>query len=108
MIFAKLELLIVHSTNKNRTTALADIIFPTSTFSEKNGTMVNFQGRIQRIRPAVATLDLDRSLDGMSMSRLDKFGTEFDRWEPKQKNRCTGKLENNSINCVANGNENKI
>ena len=44
----KLDLLIVHATNENRTTALADIVFPASTFAEKNGTFVNFQGRVQR------------------------------------------------------------
>jgi NADH-quinone oxidoreductase subunit G len=84
-IFSKLELLIVHATNKNKTTAIADIVFPASTFAEKNGTMVNFRGRIQRIRPAVATFDLDRSLDGMSLSRWDKFGSEFDRWNQSKK-----------------------
>lgn len=76
----KLDLLIVHSANENKTTALADILFPASTFAEKNGTFVNFQGRVQRIHPAVATEDLDRALDGMEMSRWDKFGTKFDRW----------------------------
>jgi len=79
-IFAKLDLLIVHATNFNKTTVLADIVFPASTYAEKNGTFVNFSGRVQRIRPAVATLDVDRALEGMSMSRWDKFGTKFDRW----------------------------
>jgi NADH dehydrogenase/NADH:ubiquinone oxidoreductase subunit G len=50
-----------------------------------NGTMVNFQGNVQRIRPAVATAEMDRSLEGMSLSRLDKFGTEFDRWNRNKK-----------------------
>ena len=84
-ILLKLDLLIVHATNKNKTTELADIVFPASTFAEKNGTMVNFQGRVQRIKPAISTADMDRSLDGMSMSRLDKFGTEYDRWNKNNK-----------------------
>lgn len=79
-VFAKLDLLIAHATNFNKTTVLADIVFPASTYAEKNGTFVNFSGRVQRIRPAVATLDVDRALEGMSMSRWDKFGTKFDRW----------------------------
>jgi len=79
-IFAKLDLLVVHSTNYNKTTALADIVFPAATTAEKNGTFVNFIGYVQRIRPAVSTIDVDRALDGMEMSRLDKFGTSFDRW----------------------------
>lgn len=79
-IIENLDLLIVHATNKNETAELADILFPAATYAEKHGTFVNFQGRIQRIRPAVATVELDRALDGMSMSRWDKFGTPFDRW----------------------------
>ena len=84
-ILSSLELLIVHSTNKNSTTELADIVFPVSTFAEKNGTMINFEGVIQRIRPAVATIEQDRALDGMSMSRLDKFGTKYDKWASGKK-----------------------
>ncbi len=84
-ILSKLDLLIIHSTNFNKTTALADIVFPVSTYAEKNGTFVNFQGIIQRIKPAVSTIEIDRSMDGLSMSRLDKFGTEFDRWNRNTK-----------------------
>lgn len=79
-VLSKLDLLIIHTTNLNKSTALADIIFPAAAYAEKNGTFINFQGRIQRIRPAVSTIDVDRALEGMSMSRLDKFGTKFDRW----------------------------
>lgn len=76
----KLDLLIVSSSNKNKTTELADILFGASTYAEKHGTFVNFQGRIQRIHPAVATVEMDRALDMMNMSRWDKFGTKYDRW----------------------------
>ncbi len=79
-LFAKLDLLIVHASNYNKTTQFAEVVFPAATFAEKNGTLVNFNGVIQRIRPAVATVELDRALDGMSMSRLDKFGTKYDKW----------------------------
>lgn len=78
--FGKLDLLIVNATNQNRTTALADVLFGASTYAEKHGTFVNLEGRVQRIRPAVATEEMDRALDGMNMSRWDKFGTKFDRW----------------------------
>src|ERR1035437_3929487 len=79
-ILSKLDLLIVHSTNFNKTTDLADYVFPASTYTAKNGVFVNFQGRAQRIRPAASTIEQDRSLDGMTLSRLDKFGTQFDSW----------------------------
>ena len=79
-VLSKLDLFVVCSTNFDKTAALADIVFPSATYAEKNGTMANFQGMIQRLKPAVATVELDRSMDGMSQSRLDKFGTKFDRW----------------------------
>jgi NADH-quinone oxidoreductase subunit G len=82
---AGLDLLIVHASNQNRSTNFADIIFPTATFAEKNGTFVNVSGMIQRIRPAVSVKELDRALDGMSMSRLDKFGTKYDSWASGKK-----------------------
>ncbi|HED36907.1 MAG TPA: 2Fe-2S iron-sulfur cluster binding domain-containing protein, partial [Ignavibacteria bacterium] len=95
-LLSKLDLLIVHSTNFNKTTALADYLFPAATYAEKNGTFVNFQGRIQRLRPAVATVEIDRALDGLAMSRLDKFGTQFDRWARGNKRdaRSTWKIIN--------------
>src|SRR3972149_4266538 len=40
-VLAKLDLLIVHATNFNKTASLADIVFPASTYAEKNGTLVN-------------------------------------------------------------------
>jgi NADH-quinone oxidoreductase subunit G len=93
-VLAKLNLFIVHSTNFNRTTELADLVFPAATYAEKNGPMVNYQGRVQRLMPAVSTVEMDRSLEGMSMSRLDKFGTRFDRWAKGNKHdaRSTWKI----------------
>lgn len=77
---SKLDILIVHAWNENETTLIADVVLPSSTYAEKHGTFTNFQGRVQRIRPAVATVDQDRALDGFAMSRLDKFGAHNDRW----------------------------
>lgn len=79
-ILSKLNLLIVNSTNFNSTTNLADIVFPASTYAEKFGTWINSQGIIQKIKAAVTTFESDRILDGMELSRLDKFGTDFDKW----------------------------
>jgi NADH-quinone oxidoreductase subunit G len=84
-LLGKLDLFIYHSTNFNETAKSAHILFPSAAYAEKNGTVINFDGRIQRLRPAVATEELDRSFDGMSQSRLDKFGTKFDRWAQGQK-----------------------
>ncbi len=79
-LLSKLNLLIVHASNFNKTAQLAHVVFPASTYAEKHGTFVNFQNRIQRIKPAVATEEMDRTLDGMSQSRWDKFGSKYDRW----------------------------
>ncbi len=79
-VLSKLNLLIVNASNFTPTAKAAHFLFPASTYAEKNGTMVNFQNRVQRIRPAVSTVEMDRALDGMSMSRWDKFGSKFDRW----------------------------
>lgn len=84
----KLEFLVVMCSFENETTRAADIVLPSSTFAEKNGTFTNFQGRVQRIRPSVATFDQDRALDGFAMSRLDKFGSPFDRWSKSTKRDC--------------------
>jgi NADH-quinone oxidoreductase subunit G len=77
---SRLQFLVVNSPSENETTQLADVVLPSSSYAEKNGTFTNFQGRVQRIRPSVATLEQDRALDGFAMSRLDKFGSAFDRW----------------------------
>ena len=77
---SNLELLIVHSSIKNETTAKADIVLSSSTYAEKNGTITNFQGRVQRIKPAVAMLEQERAIDGMTMSRWDKFAAANDKW----------------------------
>jgi NADH-quinone oxidoreductase subunit G len=79
-VLTRLEFLVVHSSTENETTRLADVVLPSATFAERHGTFTNFQGRVQRIRPSVATLEVDRALEGFAMSRLDKFGSSFDRW----------------------------
>lgn len=76
----RLDVLILHAVNFNKLTKYATVVFPAASPAEKNGVWVNFEGIAQRIRPAVTTQEMDRSLDGLSLSRLDKFGTTFDRW----------------------------
>jgi NADH-quinone oxidoreductase subunit G len=56
------------------------VVMPVSTYAEINGTFVNFQNRVQRIRPAAASLEQERLPGEFSMSRLDKFGAHNDRW----------------------------
>lgn len=79
-ILNNVQVLIVHSSLYNATTARADVVIAASTFAEKHGTMTNFEGIVQRIRPAVTTTETDRALDGFEMSRWDKFAAPNDRW----------------------------
>ena len=67
-------------TFKNRFTQSANIIFPLSSYAEINGTYVNFQNRIQRLKPAVVTLEQERLIGDFQMSRWDKMGAHNDRW----------------------------
>jgi NADH-quinone oxidoreductase subunit G len=79
-VLKNLEMLIVHSSVRNETTAKADIVLSASTFAEKHGTITNFNGRVQCIRPAVAMIEQERAKDGMAMSRWDKFAAQNDSW----------------------------
>ncbi len=87
-VLANLQVLIVHAHERNETTEIADIVLSNSTHAEKQGTFVNFQGMLQRINPAVATLERERALDGLSMSRWDKFAAPNDRWGKGPRRDC--------------------
>jgi NADH-quinone oxidoreductase subunit G len=79
-IIKKLNVSIQHLNTKNKSSKDALVIFPESTYAEINGTFVNFQNRVQRIKPAVVTLEQERLIGEYSISRLDKFGAENDSW----------------------------
>ena len=76
----KIEVGIMHVSNMVPSNKKATVVFPSSTYAEVNGTVVNFQGRVQRLRPAVATLEVERLLGEFSVSRWDKFGAQNDKW----------------------------
>ncbi len=84
-VFAKLKSLIVIASNSSPFTQIASVVLSASTYAEKNGTFVNFNGIVQRLNPAVTTIEGDRALDNLSQSRLDKFGTKFDKWNQGKK-----------------------
>lgn len=65
---------------ENSSVAISDVILALSTYAEVNGTYINFQGRIQRLKPSITTLEQERLIGEFSLSRLDKFGAHNDRW----------------------------
>lgn len=80
-MISKFETKVFHLNKKNSFAGMnADVIFSESSYAEINGTYMNFQGRIQRLKPALATLEQERLLGDYSFSRLDKFGALNDRW----------------------------
>ena len=52
--FEALELLIVQDIFLTETARLADVVFPSACFAEKNGTFINTERRVQRVRKALA------------------------------------------------------
>jgi NADH-quinone oxidoreductase subunit G len=71
---------VVVATNASTLTERADVILAGSTFAEKSGAIVNFDGHAQLLTPALVTTENERWMGSYSMSRLDKFGSKFDRW----------------------------
>ncbi len=66
--------------NHSALTERADAVLSASTFAEKLGTFLNFEQQLQLIRPSVTTAENERWTGAFSVSRLDKFASEFDRW----------------------------
>lgn len=55
-----IEIAVLHISNFFEKSHQATVVLPSSTYAEINGTFVNFQNRVQRIKPAVATLEQER------------------------------------------------
>jgi len=75
-----LEVGILQISNMTELSKKATVILPLSTYAEINGTFVNFRNIVQRIKPAVATIEQERLPGDFSVSRLDKFGAHNDKW----------------------------
>ncbi len=83
--FGKLSFFACHATNMTETAKAANVILPAATWAEKEGVVINFEGWAQKLTPAVATTHVVRGFDHLSQSRLDRFGTKFDRWAQGRK-----------------------
>ncbi|MFI5264828.1 MAG: 2Fe-2S iron-sulfur cluster-binding protein [Candidatus Kapaibacterium sp.] len=81
----KVEFFACHATNESSTTARAHVILPASSWAEKEGVFVNFEGWAQRLKPAIETTHHVRNLEHMNKSRLDRFASKFDRWAKGRK-----------------------
>jgi NADH-quinone oxidoreductase subunit G len=93
-VLYKLEFFAVHASNENKSTRLADVVLASSTYAERNGTITNFQKHVQRLRPAIVTLERERALDDFAMSRWDKFTAQNDSWGkgPRRDSRASWRI----------------
>ena len=78
--FENIEFFACHATNESVTARRADVVFGAAQWAEREGVFVNFDGWAQQLRPTVTTAYQVRGLDHLNMSRLDRFGTPFDKW----------------------------
>ncbi|HEY6170936.1 MAG TPA: molybdopterin-dependent oxidoreductase, partial [Candidatus Kapabacteria bacterium] len=83
--FGKVTFFAAHATSMNATAKRADIVLPASAWAEKEGVFINSGGWINLLKPAVATTHTVRGFDHLNQSRLDKYGTQFDRWAQRKK-----------------------
>lgn len=75
--FSSLEFLAVQTTFANQITNLADVVLPSSTFAEKEGTYTNLERRIQRFSPALSVRNMDQP-DWLTISQLaSKMGSKL-------------------------------
>jgi predicted molibdopterin-dependent oxidoreductase YjgC len=70
--FENLEFLVVQDIIKTELLQYADVILPTTTFAEMDGTLTNLEGRVQRLQPAIAPVGVSRPgwMIAQDMARL--------------------------------------
>jgi NADH-quinone oxidoreductase subunit G len=78
--FENVEFFACLASNESITSRRADIVFPASQWAEHDGVFVNFDGWAQQLHPAVTTEYFMRGRDMLHMSRLDRFGSPYDKW----------------------------
>ena len=76
-LLANVETVVYHGTNLNGTVPLATHVLAAATYAEKEGTFTNFQGRVQRIFPAIAPLEDSRTTLEILRDIGRKLGTEI-------------------------------
>ena len=79
------EFFAVHATNESATTTSADVVLSASTWAEKEGVFINHEGWVNKLTSSIETTHFVRGLDHMNRSRLDTFGSPFDRWAQGRK-----------------------
>jgi NADH-quinone oxidoreductase subunit G len=69
--------------NHNTTSRACRYVLPAATYAEKDGTFTNFEGRVQRIRPAVPPLGSSQSELKILFVLAKKFGLDWSHTSPE-------------------------
>ena len=72
------ELLVVHDTFETETTALAHVVLPAKTGYEKEGTVVNLEGRFLNVRPAPVDSGTSEDFIGVVRALGEALGVRLD------------------------------
>ncbi len=72
----ELELLVVHSIFENETTALADVVLPAKSGYEKQGTIVNLEGRLLEVNAAPIDAGQAQDFEFLAASIIAALGKE--------------------------------
>jgi len=79
---SKLDFLVVQDTHLSDLCSVANVIFPSATFAEKEGTFTNINGRVQKINMAVPPPDKAKSDLEIFGEVARTLGKPFDSVEP--------------------------
>ena len=72
----KLDFLVVQDIFLSETAKMADVVFPATTFAEKNGTFTNTERRVQLIRKAIASVGESKSDDWIVNEIATRMGAK--------------------------------
>jgi predicted molibdopterin-dependent oxidoreductase YjgC len=76
-ILEKLELSVFIGSNQNLTSEYTQWVLPAATYAEKNGTFTNFEGRVQRIKPALPPIRSSKPESEILTLFAQAFGYEW-------------------------------
>lgn len=83
-ILGSLSFLVVQDMFLTETAELADVVLPAASFAEKDGTVTNFEGRVQRVQKAIAPLGESLPDWEIILRLADKMGAPMPYSSPHQ------------------------
>ena len=94
------ELLVVHDSFHNATTALADVVLPAKTGYEKDGTTVNLEGRYLPVNAAPVDGGLSEDLHGVVRNLGEAMGVRLEGRSLRSSRRALGNTLDLDLNAI--------